>query len=741
MSFAIPLLFGLGSLATAMGDAIPPGVLVRLKDATVYVKVNIEGKKGSGSGFAVKVDGTTAYIVTNRHVIAGPRNGKPATPSVSVVFFSGTARQLETPAQVLAVDPDRDLAVLRAEGAANLPRPLERDQAVEVTETMDVVVLGFPFGEVLAQRNTNPTITIGRGSISSLRRNETGKLAFIQIDGALNPGNSGGPVVDSQGRLIGVAVATIPGAQIGLAIPSQQVDALLDGRLVRTAVTVKQVRDGLAELAIEAQLIDPLGRIPRVAFHFIRIDAAGAPVKPDRGGSWPALVNARTLTLEVGGQKAVGTLKVAAADPAARRLMVQTSYVNSQGRTVFTAPVPYTINPEVTARAPARSRSLPDGEMPSRVDLAQAQEQPSDLPAPRQSAPKDANTSKATKSRQRKAGQAAAKPSQRREADEFIDLKVRKVPLRQTPERYLVWAGDGRSFYCGSVGEIYRFDLGDLRQLSRWHPENTQVLGLSPSSEGLLLLCGNDPQEIWILDPETFAVRNKITARDVARVLSAPSLPVAIGLKGEFRGGSQETLLVFDLKKGTLVRELNTRSFGSPVGYQMATMSPDGKSLFTRYPDPTGGMRLQRFQVDGTRLRYMGASPPSRSHMNHIGISPDGKMVALPLGRDIEQPTQPGPPARRETELFVLRTSNLSRPALTLRVPSDCHEFLEFDPRSGGFIASGNGLTLFDRTGRRRNSVPAGKSTGGTRQELIHPEGHTILRLDADGLYVISLPE
>ena len=429
--------------------------------------------------------------------------------------------------------------------------------------------------------------------------------------------------------------------------------------------------------------------------------------------------------------KAVGTLKVAAAEPAARRFVVQTSYVNSQGRTIFTTPEPYTINPVVIPRTAEGRRSLPDGEVPSGVDLAQAQEQPSDSAAPRQSAPKDANSSKATKSRQRKGGQAAAKPSQRREADEFIDLKVRKVPLRQSVDRSLVWAADGRSFYCSSVGEVYRFNLEDLKQLARWHPLKSQwseIICLSPSAEGLLMLYGNDPQEIWILDPETFALRNKITARDVSRVISAPSLSVAFGLKGENRGISQETLLVFDLKNGTMVRELNTRSFDSPVAYQMAMVSPDGKSLYTRYNDLASGMRLQRFQINGTRLKYIGTSPPSRSYMNHIGISADGKMVAFPLGRDVEQPVRQDLPARRETELFVLRTSNLSRSALTLRVPSDCHEFLEFDPRNGGFIASGNGFVLFDQTGRRRNSVPAGQPKTVVIQELIHPEGHTILR-------------
>jgi Trypsin-like peptidase domain len=745
MSCAIPFLIALGSLATAMDESIPTEVVNQLKDATVFVKVDARERSGSGSGFVVKVDGTAAYVVTNCHVIAGPRTGRPATPSVALVFYSGTSQQFERPAQVLAMDPVHDLAVLRAEGATNLPRPLEWNQVVEVVETMEVIVLGFPFGQALAGDNASPAITIGRGSISSLRRDDAGKLSGVQIDGALNPGNSGGPVVDCQGRLIGVAVATIPAAQIGLAIPAQHVAALLDGRLVRTSITVKAFRTDIAELAIEAQMIDPLGRIPHVAFHFICADALSSVVKPNRDGSWPALPGAQTLALEVELQKAVGTLKVPAGDAAARRLTVQTSYVNSRGRTVFSAPVPYSINPFVITRAQDRTKPSPDGEISRRFEPARAQDLAGGSPEPHRSVAKDARSSQPPKARSRTGGRpAGAKPSPKQETENFIELNVRKVPLKQMPDSYLVWAADGRSFYCGSAGEIYRFNLEDLKQLARWNPLKSrwsEIKWLSPSAEGLLMLYGHDPVEIWILDPETFEIRNKITARDVSRVISAPSLSVAYGLKGENRGVSQETLLVFDLKKGTLARELNTRSFSSPVGYRMATASPDGKSLYTVYLDATLNSRLQRFQIDGTRLRYVAASPPTQRHLRQIAISPDSTSVALPVGRDVEQPAQPGLPARKDTELFVFRTSNLSRPALTLRGRPECVEFLEFDAGSGGFIAAGNGFILFDRTGKRRNSVPAGGSAATPRQEIIHPEGHTILTSNGSELYVISIPQ
>jgi hypothetical protein len=550
--------------------------------------------------------------------------------------------------------------------------------------------------------------------------------------------------------LIGVAVATIPGAQIGRVIPAQDVAALLDGRVVRTTITVKEIRGDLAKLAVEAPLIDPLRRLRRITFHFARSDRVGSVVKPDRDGSWPALPGAQALALQIELQKAVGTLEVPAGDPAARRLLVQTSYVNSQGRTIFTAPVPYLINPTAFTRGQDRAAPSPDGKTAPPAESARATMAMTNSPGPPQPAPKDAR-SKPPQARTRTGGQPqAAKPSPRRQTENFIEVDVQKGPLRQVPDPFLVWAADGRSFYCSEAGTIYRFNLEDLRQLARWGPENISapVRWLSPSAEGLLMLGPTRPVEIWVLDPETFAIRKKITARDVSHLASAPALSVAYGLRGE-ASNVEQSLLVFDLKKGTLARgfdlkrgalarELNAKSLGFPAGYVMPTVSPDGKSLYMRAVYDAGtGSRLVRFQINETRLRLMGASPPFRRSLRTIAISPDSKLVALPIGRDTEQRTLPGLPARKETEIPVFRVSNLARPALTLRTRPECSEFLHFSSGSGGFIASGGGLIFFDRNGNRKNWVPAGSSGD---QEILHPDGHTMLAAGRNGLYKITFP-
>jgi len=102
-----------------------------------------------------------------------------------------------------------------------------------------VTVYGFPFGDKLAVQAGNPAISVSKGSISGIRRNDRNEVVAVQIDGALNPGNSGGPVVDAEGHLVGIATATITGAHIGLAVPAEELNRLLDGRVGEVGVAVK----------------------------------------------------------------------------------------------------------------------------------------------------------------------------------------------------------------------------------------------------------------------------------------------------------------------------------------------------------------------------------------------------------------------------------------------------------------------------------------------------------------------
>ncbi|HSQ58380.1 MAG TPA: trypsin-like peptidase domain-containing protein, partial [Gemmata sp.] len=281
-----PLLVAIGfALATGrLGaqEAIPAETVTAVKQATVFVRVETRTAKGSGSGFVVASDREGLLIATNYHVASLLERDQRArlTPvevarnlesaKISVVFNSGTPTEITARAVALAGDADVDLAILRVTGVKTLPKPIDYLASPKLVETMPVYLFGFPFGEALAAGNGAPAITVGKGSVSSLRYDEKNQLAVVQIDGSLNPGNSGGPVVDSKGRLVGVAVATLRNGQgIGFAVPAAELAKVLKGSLGRVHVTATKAGEGKFKIRAEVGVIDPTASLRGVTLHYL----------------------------------------------------------------------------------------------------------------------------------------------------------------------------------------------------------------------------------------------------------------------------------------------------------------------------------------------------------------------------------------------------------------------------------------------------------------------------------------
>src|SRR6516225_8423692 len=109
-------------------------------------------------------------IATNHHLVATA--AVRFTPQrFALIFWSGTNKEKVLTGQLVASDPEQDLAVLKVT-AKNLPAPLDLTQIVKLRETMTVYTLGFPLGDHLARANSNPAVTIGKATISSLREDE-----------------------------------------------------------------------------------------------------------------------------------------------------------------------------------------------------------------------------------------------------------------------------------------------------------------------------------------------------------------------------------------------------------------------------------------------------------------------------------------------------------------------------------------------------------------------------------------
>jgi S1-C subfamily serine protease len=174
------------------------------------------GDQGSGSGFCIDASG---LFITNNHVaVAMGHEG------IKVVVNPTEPDQQVLNATVLARSSKYDLAILRVQNAKGLVAlPLGDDS--KIGETDSVTAFGYPFGKMLVSGQADfPGISINTGKVTALRRSE-GKLSRIQFDAAVNPGNSGGPLVNRNGEVVGIVTAIVnpSGAHvfagIGFAVP------------------------------------------------------------------------------------------------------------------------------------------------------------------------------------------------------------------------------------------------------------------------------------------------------------------------------------------------------------------------------------------------------------------------------------------------------------------------------------------------------------------------------------------
>jgi len=217
------------------------------------------GPQGTGSGFVYDDKG---HILTNNHVVEG-------SEKIVVTYHDGA----EATATVVGTDADTDIAVIKVDSTEYRPLPRGNSSKLRVGEW--ILAVGSPFG--LSQ-------TVTAGIISATERNEVGINpfeAFIQTDAAINPGNSGGPMVDMDGRVVGINSAIVTrsssNAGVGFAIPIDMATDLAD-KLIRDG-KVNRARLGIGLDVLTPVLAKQLGLDAKAKGIIVSMVVPGSPAE------------------------------------------------------------------------------------------------------------------------------------------------------------------------------------------------------------------------------------------------------------------------------------------------------------------------------------------------------------------------------------------------------------------------------------------------------------------------------
>lgn len=246
---------------------------------SVYVGQDEDSRGGAGSGVAVTPDG---YVLTNEHVVATVQRAR-------VVFVDGSSAV----AAVVGRDPATDLAVLRAQ-AGDLPwARLTTAPTLRVGQL--VIAVGNPFGF---------ESTVSAGVVSALGRSlrsQSGHMieGIVQHTAALNPGNSGGPLVNSRGEVAGINTAIIAMAQgIGFAVPAATAQWVLTEILTQGRVRRAYLGISVRDRPLELRLVRALQLAVKRAVEVMGLDAHGPAAQAD--------LNPGDLLVAVDGQSVDG---------------------------------------------------------------------------------------------------------------------------------------------------------------------------------------------------------------------------------------------------------------------------------------------------------------------------------------------------------------------------------------------------------------------------------------------------
>ena len=255
-----------------------PTIYNQLKDSVVLIQTDL----GLGSGFVYDKQG---HIVTNHHVIEDAE-------TIQVTFLDGNI----TSATVVGMDIYSDLAVIKVDPKAATLNPVVLGSSSDLAVGEPVAAMGNPFG-------LSDTLTVG--IVSSLQRtlDATGGyviIDIIQIDAAVNPGNSGGPLVNIKGQVVGLnsAIQSETGTftGIGFAIPSDTVKREIDDLIENGEYSHPWL--GISALEVNIALADAIGLEKPQGLLVVNVTSGGPADKAGvRGGSQVTIIDGLEFNL------------------------------------------------------------------------------------------------------------------------------------------------------------------------------------------------------------------------------------------------------------------------------------------------------------------------------------------------------------------------------------------------------------------------------------------------------------
>jgi putative serine protease PepD len=245
-----------GVTRTPVAPAPPSANTVEIAKRVLPAAVMIQVGRGSGSGFLIDKEGR---ILTNNHVVTGAADGS----RIRVLYSDG--RRVN--AVLVGRSPSYDIAVIKASGAGSL-EPIELGDSEQVQVGEPVLAIGSPLGlsgtvtEGIVSARNRPVIVTETSDADA----PTAYISAIQTDAPINPGSSGGPLVDAAGRAIAVnsAILTFGSSRnigLGFAIPINQAATIADQLIKNGKASYPVIGANVQDAAsgVELSAVDPQG--------------------------------------------------------------------------------------------------------------------------------------------------------------------------------------------------------------------------------------------------------------------------------------------------------------------------------------------------------------------------------------------------------------------------------------------------------------------------------------------------